>query len=103
MIFRSRLRAAAGPNPDLEEDGCEPDAELIPIPDVPKVRALLVFFLVLVLSLSKFRDPLHVILEYIAEVRAVCTRLTFSLYVWYLCELCRSDLTAIQSSFMMMT
>ena len=33
--------------------------------------AFLAFLLVLVLSFSKYCDPLHVILEYIAEVRAV--------------------------------
>jgi hypothetical protein len=44
--------------------------ELISIPTVPKVRALLAFSS-RHLKLSKYRDPLHVILEYIAEVRAV--------------------------------
>ncbi|KAF8262515.1 hypothetical protein EI94DRAFT_1704701 [Lactarius quietus] len=47
-----RLKAAAGPNPDPKDDDCEPDAE---IPAVPK-----------------YRDPLHVILDYIAEERRDC-------------------------------
>ena len=56
--------------------------ELISIPTVPKVRALLLLSnRRLKLKLSKYRDPLHVILEYIAEVRAVGTKLAFSLYV----------------------
>ena len=37
MIWWSRLRAAAGPNPDPKGDNDKPDAELIPIPAVPKV------------------------------------------------------------------
>ncbi|KAH9029172.1 hypothetical protein EDB85DRAFT_2276158, partial [Lactarius pseudohatsudake] len=55
MILRPKLKAAAGPNPDLKDDDCEPDAELISIPAVPK-----------------YRDPLHVILEHIAEERPNC-------------------------------
>ncbi|KAF8262522.1 hypothetical protein EI94DRAFT_1704705 [Lactarius quietus] len=52
-----RLRAAAGPNPDPKDSDGEPDSdvELISIPAVPK-----------------YHDPLHVILEYIAEERPHC-------------------------------
>ncbi|KAF8265475.1 hypothetical protein EI94DRAFT_1831192 [Lactarius quietus] len=53
MLWRPKLRAAAKPNPDPKGDDGEPDAELIPVPAVPQ-----------------YRDPLHVILEYISEVRA---------------------------------
>ncbi|KAI9428700.1 caspase domain-containing protein [Lactarius indigo] len=49
-IFPPRLRAAAGPNPDPKGYDEEPDAELIPIPTVPE-----------------YRDPLHILLKYIAE------------------------------------
>ncbi|KAN0138029.1 Caspase domain containing protein, partial [Lactarius tabidus] len=52
-IFPPRLKAAAGPNPDPDGYGEEPEAELIPIP------ALAEF--------SKYRDPLHILLEYITE------------------------------------
>ncbi|KAF8257344.1 hypothetical protein EI94DRAFT_1759074 [Lactarius quietus] len=55
MIWRPRLRAAAGPNPDPKNDDSEPEATLISIPTVPE-----------------YRDPLHVILEYIAEERPNC-------------------------------
>ncbi|KAF8262518.1 hypothetical protein EI94DRAFT_1688024 [Lactarius quietus] len=55
IFLWSRLKAAAGPNPDPKDDDCEPDVELISIPAVPK-----------------YRDPLHVILEYIAEERRDC-------------------------------
>ena len=71
MILRSRLRAASGPNPD-PKDGCEPDAELIPKTDVPKVQPSFVASSHR-LKPPKYRDPLHLILEYIAEVRAVGT------------------------------
>ena len=44
MLFWSKLKAEAGPNPDPKDDNCEPDAELISIPTVPKVRARFVGF-----------------------------------------------------------
>ncbi|KAF8267500.1 hypothetical protein EI94DRAFT_1315810 [Lactarius quietus] len=55
MIWWSKLRAAAGPNPDPKGDGSGPDAELISLTAMPK-----------------YRDPLHVMLEYIAEERPNC-------------------------------
>ncbi|KAF8265210.1 hypothetical protein EI94DRAFT_366065 [Lactarius quietus] len=55
MIWWHKLRAAAGPNPDPKDDDSEPEATLISIPTVPK-----------------YRDPLHVILEYIAEESPNC-------------------------------
>ena len=72
MIWWSRLRAAAGPNPDPKDDINEPDEELIPMPAVPKVW---LSFCVAGRHLkpSKYHDPLRVILEYITEVRAVRT------------------------------
>ena len=44
MLFWSKLKAEAEPSPDPKDDDCEPDAELILIPTVPKVRALIVVF-----------------------------------------------------------
>ena len=44
MLFWSKLKAAAGPNPDPKDDDCEPDAELISIPTVPKVRTRFIAF-----------------------------------------------------------
>ncbi|KAF8261604.1 hypothetical protein EI94DRAFT_1745593 [Lactarius quietus] len=51
-ILPRMLKGAAGPNQDPKGSGCEPDSEveLIPISSVPE-----------------FRDPLHILLEYIAE------------------------------------
>ncbi|KAH8983986.1 hypothetical protein EDB86DRAFT_168552 [Lactarius hatsudake] len=49
-ILPPKLRGAAGPNPDPEGYNEEPDLELIPIPLV-----------------SEYRDPLRILLEYIAE------------------------------------
>ncbi|KAH9040352.1 hypothetical protein EDB85DRAFT_130624 [Lactarius pseudohatsudake] len=49
-ILPPRLKGAAGPNPDPEGYDEEPDMELIPIPSVPE-----------------YRDPLHILLEYIAN------------------------------------
>ncbi|KAF8272439.1 hypothetical protein EI94DRAFT_294059 [Lactarius quietus] len=55
MIWWQKLKAAAGPNPDPKNDDSEPEATLISIPTVPK-----------------YRDPLHVMLEYITEERPNC-------------------------------
>jgi hypothetical protein len=80
----SKLKAAAEPNPDRKDDDCEPDVELISIPVVSKVQCSeFLVFSSHPLELSKYRDPLHVILEYIAEVRAMGTRLHLSLHIWY--------------------
>ena len=79
-MLRSRLRAASGPNPDPKDEDCDPDVELISIPTVPKVCTLFVVSSHH-LKLSKYRDPLHVILEYIAEVRAIGKRLITFLLV----------------------
>jgi len=56
FMILPRLRAAAGPNPDLEGCDEEPDdVELIPIPASPK-----------------YRDPLRILLELIAEKAPNC-------------------------------
>lgn len=50
-----RLKGAAGPNPDPEGYDEEPDMELISVPAVPK-----------------YRDPLHILLQFIAEEAPNC-------------------------------
>jgi hypothetical protein len=73
-----KLKAAAEPDPDPSDDDSEPDAKLKSIPAIPKVQ-----FSFRVsshhLNLSKYRDPLLEILDYITEVRVVGTSLTIPL------------------------
>ncbi|KAI0248894.1 hypothetical protein BJV78DRAFT_1232297 [Lactifluus subvellereus] len=52
-ILPRQLRGAAEHAPDPDGYDCEPDTELISIP-----------------PMTKYRDPLHLLLDYIAEVRA---------------------------------
>ncbi|KAF8263646.1 hypothetical protein EI94DRAFT_567800 [Lactarius quietus] len=54
-ILPSRLKGAAGPSPDPEEYDEEPDVELVPIPAVPE-----------------YRDPLHTVLDFVAEEALDC-------------------------------
>ncbi|KAH9029313.1 hypothetical protein EDB83DRAFT_2654975 [Lactarius deliciosus] len=58
-IFPLRLKGEAGPNPDPEghDDSEESDMVLKPIPSIPEST----------FWISKYRDPLHTILEYISE------------------------------------
>ena len=67
-ILPRQLRGAAGPNPDLDGHGGEPDMELIPIPAVTKVKYSVRHFLVAFIRAFKYQDPLHLLLEYVAEV-----------------------------------
>jgi hypothetical protein len=91
----------AGPNPDSEGDKEESDAELMPIPALPEVsRHTLQRFLV-VIWYSKYRDPLHILLEYIAEVSSL--DLSAPRVISKNDPYRRPPLTAIWSSFMMMT
>jgi len=53
--LRTHLKAAAGPSSDEEGDDCEPDTEVVSIPAV-----------------SKYRDPLHILQDYIAERAPDC-------------------------------
>ncbi|KAH9167171.1 hypothetical protein EDB89DRAFT_137225 [Lactarius sanguifluus] len=55
VIFSRGLKAAAGPNPDPKGYDYEPDVELTSTPAVPE-----------------YRDPLHILLEYIAEKAPHC-------------------------------
>ncbi|KAH9038303.1 hypothetical protein EDB84DRAFT_1098834 [Lactarius hengduanensis] len=64
-----RIRGAAEPKPDPRGNDREPK-KVIPIPSVGKVRLLFFDFLVFMVR-SKYRDPLHVLLEYVAKVSAV--------------------------------
>lgn len=61
------LKAAAGPSPDLGGDDFEADFELLSIPMINQVRD---FFYSSRSSseVSKYRDPLHLLLDYIAGV-----------------------------------
>ena len=64
-----RLKGAAGPQPDPRGDDREPEMELVSIPSVTEVSKITLFdILVLIYMHSKCRDPLHVLLEYIATV-----------------------------------
>jgi hypothetical protein len=62
-----RLKAAAGPSPDLGGYDCDPDTEVISIPAATKVKDSVQLFSVFS-EISKYRDPLHLLLDYIAEV-----------------------------------
>jgi hypothetical protein len=71
-----KLKAAAGPNPDPDGYDEEPEAELIPIPALNEVKLPHSFGVCYFSSwFSKYRDPLHILLEYIADVSAV--KITF--------------------------
>lgn len=63
-----RLKGAAGPNPDPEGYDEEPDMELISVPAVPKVTLCSSKVSSLHIWLAKYRDPLHILLQFIAEV-----------------------------------
>ena len=64
-----RLKGAAGPNPDPEGYDEEPDMEVISVPAVPEVTLCICLELSsLYFWLAKYRDPLHILLQFIAEV-----------------------------------
>jgi hypothetical protein len=70
-ILPPRLKGAAGPNPDPRGDDEETDARLMPIPALPEVKSLRPFSVFNRHLASKYRDPLHLLLEYIAKVSVV--------------------------------
>jgi hypothetical protein len=76
-ILPRRLKAAAGPSTDLGGNDCDPDREVISIPAITKVRNSVDLFSVFS-DVSKYRDPIHLLLEYIAEVSAIARCLVFS-------------------------
>ena len=66
---RYRLKAAAGPSTDPEGYDCDPDTEVISIPAITKVKDSHPLFSVFTnANVSKYRDPLYLLLDYIAEV-----------------------------------
>jgi hypothetical protein len=68
-ILPKHLKAAAGPSQNPGGYDRDPGTELISIPAVTQVKDsvwLSSFFS----DVSKYRDPLHLLLEYIAEVSA---------------------------------
>ena len=62
-----RLKAAAGPSPDLGGYDCDPDTEAISVPAVTKVKDSVRLFSIFS-DVSKYCDPLHLLLDYLAEV-----------------------------------
>ena len=62
-----RVRAAAEPIPDPSGKDDDQETEAVSIAGVPEVR-LVLFTSYFPLKLSKYRDPLHVLLDYLAEV-----------------------------------
>jgi hypothetical protein len=66
--LRRRLKAAAGPSQDPEGYDCDPDMEVISIPAASKVKDFYRLFSVFSNVFQKYRDPLYLLLEYIAEV-----------------------------------
>lgn len=67
MILPRTLKGAARPNPDDKGSDSEPEVELVPISTVPEVSALFGDFIP-PSHVAKYRDPLYILLEYIAEV-----------------------------------
>ena len=62
--------AAAGPASDMGGYDHDLDTEVISIPAITKVKDPVRLFSVLS-DFSKYRDPLHLLQEYIAEVRCL--------------------------------
>ena len=62
--------AAAGPSSDMGGYDYDPDTEVISIPAVTKVKDSVLLFSVSS-DFSKYRDPLHLLQEYIAEVSTI--------------------------------
>ena len=76
-ILPKHLKAAGSPPPDSDGYGSEPDVEAVSIAATPKVRIPPIWFFSIIflrlIDVSKYRDPLHILLDYIAEVRpCVC-------------------------------
>ena len=88
-----KLRGQAGPAPNAgdqePEPECDPQLELISIPDDSNVKhpiiTLQTFF-----NFSKFQDPLHDLLQYVAKVNKFVA-------VLYVC-ICCSDASYVAST-----
>ena len=66
-MLPKRLKAAAGPSSDPGGNGGDPDTEIITLSPVTTVRDSILIFSIFS-NVSKCRDPLHLLLDYIAEV-----------------------------------
>lgn len=83
MIMPRTLKGAAAPNPDPNGDDSDPELELISLSTVPEVKCFLApWHLQYSTHLSKYRDHLHILLEYIAEVSIVDMFSTRSILIW---------------------
>lgn len=69
-IFRKfqQIKGAAEPKPDPREEDYEPENEVVSIPSVSEVRSLSLQITFTSYMYSKYRDPLHVLLNYIVKV-----------------------------------
>ena len=81
-ILPKHLKAAGRPSPDSDGYDSEPDIEAVSIAVTRKVFDFSRYFWRLI-DVSKYQDPLHILLDYIAEVRP--TGLTF-VFVAYTCR-----------------
>jgi hypothetical protein len=91
------LKAAASPPPDPEGSDSDPDTGLVSIPAITKVKDSVRSFSVLS-DVLKYRDPLHILLDYIAEASTTPPQYSRSQH-----ELCSKHLIAIWCSLMTMT
>ena len=66
-LLPKQIKAAAGPSPDPEGHDYDPSMGIVSVPAITKVKDSIRVFLVFS-DLPKYRDPLHVLLHYIAEV-----------------------------------
>jgi hypothetical protein len=71
-ILPRRLKAAAGPSRDPGRYDRDPDLEVLSIPanTVTKVKDPVPLFSIFTND-SKYRDPLHLLLEYLVEVSTI--------------------------------
>ena len=81
-ILPKRLKAAAGPSSDPGGYDSDSDTEVISIPGITQVKSSVRIFFA-ISDISKFRDPLHLLSDYIAEVGTTC--LLSCLYSSYMC------------------
>jgi len=75
-ILPKHLKAAADNPPDAEGHDSEPENELISIPVATKVGLRFNFSLTPT-EISKYLDPLHLLLGYISGIKVTATLLAF--------------------------
>jgi hypothetical protein len=66
-----RVRAAAGPSSGPDDYDYDPTMEVISIPATTTVKEIIFGFSRPSSDVPKYRDPLHVLQDYIAEVSAI--------------------------------